>query len=104
MKTHDYINRTTQEQFRMAHIQVTHRLSLRSLICVLAFAAANSELDIDDDVTKTSAEKVVREILTRSGSEAAIGWHDGMNEDEAAEIREWAGEHARRWWGPDFGS
>lgn len=98
MKTHGYTNRTTKEQFRMAHVQVTHTLSFADLIGLLALVA-DRECGELDEITKVGAEKAIRSLLTEDGADVLVDWRTSVDED----FREWAEERARRWWGADFG-
>jgi hypothetical protein len=78
----------------MAHIQVTHIFRFDSLVKALAVIRREA----DDDLTKAGTEKAIRAMLVEEGASAFVDW------STADEDRDWAEEHARRWWGSDFGS
>ncbi|MDP9870389.1 MULTISPECIES: hypothetical protein [Streptosporangium] len=98
--------RNTGEIFGRVYIE--HRYGLYDLVNILAkYAHENNdagpfdELDVTKPLSKTSAEKYIREQLHEYGHHASWLWRDNTDEDMIEMCFAWGRETAIRIW-PEF--
>lgn len=75
-------------------LKISYRMDLRTLTEVLA--SIHDVGDVDDELPAGQVRDEIRAALKTKGDDGWIYWTDGMDDDEAVSIREWAREQVRR--------